>query len=54
MAKEVFVENTRIRLEIMKLIDEPFASWKKINVLYVICLPISTALTALVRIFGYV
>ena len=30
MAKEV-VENTKIRLEIMKLIDEPFASWKKIT-----------------------
>jgi len=27
---------------------------EKINVLYVMCLPISSALTALVRIFGYV
>jgi len=30
MAKEV-VENTTIRLEIMKLVEEPFVSWKKIT-----------------------
>lgn len=25
------VQNTRIRLEIMKLVDEPFVSWKTIT-----------------------